>query len=133
MSWKATVRYAAPLALAVLVTACASNQVPPAKNTINEAEESLDRAQQAKAYEFSALEFTGAQRKLDQAKELANSDDEDDRLKALRLAEAAGVDARLAEAKARLAYTRSLYQEMQDTVKALRQETGLAPEGEGSP
>lgn len=133
MSWKASARYAAPVAVAVLLTACASNPVPPPKATISEAEQSIDRAQQANAYQFSALEFTQAQRRLSEAKDLANSEDKDDRLTALRLAEAASADARVAEANALLAKTRSLHQEIQQTVNAMRQETGLeAPQGEGA-
>ncbi len=104
----------------VALAGCAGSPVPPPTDQVSNASAAIERAQQAGAHEFAALEITRAQRKLDQAKAMAGSDDEDERLQARRLAEQAAVEARLAEATARLAGTRNLHQELDRTVDTLR-------------
>ncbi|SCZ57967.1 DUF4398 domain-containing protein [Thiohalomonas denitrificans] len=120
------VRTATAVAAGLLLTACASTSIPPPTNAVGDAEQALNQAQQAQASQLAAFEFTKAQRKLNQARKLARSDSETERLNARRLAEQAAVDARLAEARARLADTQNRYEQMQDTVESLRQETGLS-------
>ncbi len=133
MSGKILTRTAIAALAGLLLTACATTPVPEATDAIANAEQALDRAQQAQAYDFAAFEFTKAQRKLNQAKDLARSDEKDQRRNALRLAEQSAVDARLAESKARLGSTRETYQEIEETVESLRQETGVTNgNGEGT-
>lgn len=115
----------------LMLSACATTRVPPPDDAIANAEQAIDRAQQAGAYEFAAFEFTKAQRKLDRARELVAEDGADADRDALRLARQAAADARLAEARARLASTRGTYQQMQQTIRALRQETGITNGQEG--
>ncbi|WP_303905695.1 DUF4398 domain-containing protein [Thiohalomonas denitrificans] len=119
-------RTATAVAAGLLLTACASTPIPPPTNAIGDAEQALNQAQQAQASQLAAFEFTKAQRKLNQARELARSDSATERLNALRLAEQSAVDARLAEARARLADTKNTHEQLQETVEGLRQETGLS-------
>jgi hypothetical protein len=115
---------------AILAGGCASNPVPPPQDAISEAQEAIERARQANAYEFSALEMTKSERKLEQAKQRSASEDDEDRIQARRLAEQAKAEARLAEAKARLADARGVYGQAKQTVDALRQELGVRePQG----
>ena len=133
MSGKTFTRSAGAIAAGLLLTACAATRVPPPENAISDAEQEINEAQKAGASQLATFEFTKAQRKLNQSRELARSDSEDERLNAFRLAEQSAVDARLAEAQARLAGTQRTYERLESTVESLRQETGLSNgNGEGT-
>jgi uncharacterized lipoprotein YajG len=112
-----------------MLAGCASNEVKKPKNEVNTAEHAVRNARQANAYEFASFEMTAADRKLDQAQSLATSDKDSDRLRARRLAEQATLDARLAEAKARLAQAQSTKTQMTETVDVLRKEAERVPGG----
>jgi hypothetical protein len=117
-------------AVALLVLAgCARNEVSPPKNQLNTASEAMERAAQANAHQFAAFEMATADRKLLQARDLARSDDDDDRRKAARLAEQVTADARLAEARARLASAKTINEQAKETLEALRRETEAASGG----
>lgn len=118
VSWKAA---ALPLSVALLTGACAST--PPPTEEVAAAEVAVRRAEQSNASEFAALELDLARKKLQQARTIATQEDKDRYPEALRLAEQARADARLAEAKAGAATARRNEQEMQKTTKALREET----------
>ncbi|MFA7097944.1 MAG: DUF4398 domain-containing protein [Gammaproteobacteria bacterium] len=119
VSWKAAIL---SLFIALLAGACAST-TPPPTDEVAAAEVAVRRAEQSNASEFAALELDLAQKKLQQARTIATQEDEDRYPEALRLAEQARADARLAEAKASAATARRNEQEMQKTIKALREET----------
>jgi hypothetical protein len=110
--------FAALLALA----SCARNQVAPPKDQLADATRAMERAAQVNAYDFAAFDMAAADRKLVRARDLARSDEDDDRREAARLAEQVTADAHLAEAKARLAGARSINAEAKETLDALRRE-----------
>ncbi len=111
---------AAVLALA----ACAGNEVERPTDQLSDATRAMESARQANAYEFASFEMTSADRKLARARTLTNSDEDEERLEARRLAEQVTLDARLAEAKARLAQSEATKSEMSRTVDALRDQVG---------
>jgi hypothetical protein len=108
----------------LLLTACARNEVARPTNQLDAAAKAMQQAAQANAYEFASFDMAIADRKLERARELARSDEDDDRREARRLAEQVVADAQLAEAKARLEEARSINTEMSQTVEALRDKTG---------
>ena len=114
------------IAAATLISlvACAGSDVAKPTDELNTATEAMERARQANGYEFASLEMTTADRKLAEARTLANSDEDDDRLKAKRLAEQVTLDARLAEAKARLAKAEVLEEEMNRSIESLQNGNG---------
>lgn len=109
--------------LASLV-ACAGNEVAKPTDELNAATEAMERARQANGYEFASFEMATADRKLAEARTLGNSDEDADRLRAKRLAEQVTLDARLAEAKARLAKAEVLEEEMNRSIESLRDGNG---------
>jgi hypothetical protein len=119
--------FAAALALA----GCAGNEVSPPKDELADATRAMERASQVNAHEFAAFEMTSAERKLVRARDLARSDEDDDRREAARLAEQVTADARLAEAKARLADAQVVNEETKKTLEALRRQTD--PNAGGTP
>lgn len=116
-------------AAALSLVACAGQDVARPTNELDKATQAIERARQANAYEFASFEITSADRKLQRAQDLASSDDDDDRLEARRLAEQVALDARLAEAKARLAQTETLKSEITRSVDELRNGKGQVPGG----
>ncbi|MGE0079676.1 MAG: DUF4398 domain-containing protein [Thiohalomonadaceae bacterium] len=111
-------------AAALSLAACGGPDVARPSNELNMAAQAMERARQANAYEFASFEMTAADRKLQRARDLAASDEDDDRIEARRLAEQVTVDARLAEAKARLARSEKVESEMSEAVDALRNGRG---------
>jgi hypothetical protein len=113
-------------AVAVLLSlvGCATNKVSPPTDQIGDANKALERASQAHANQFAAFEMATADRKLNRARDLARSDQDEDRLEARRLAEQAALDARVAEAKSRLAEARTTNAETRKTLESLRKEIG---------
>lgn len=125
------IRLALTLLLTLSLTACARNEVSRPKDQLADATEAMERAAQVNAHEFAAFEMATAERKLLRARDLARSDDDDDRREAARLAEQVSADARFAEAQSRLAQARAINSESRETLDALREqateETGGVP------
>ena len=96
---------------------------PPPNEQLAQAEQAVALAAQSNATEFAALELRTAQDKLEQAKQAMQ---EEDYLKARRLAEAAQVDARLAESKAQSQSTVHAARELNESIETLRRETERA-------
>lgn len=111
---------AAALALtASLALACAS--LPPPTQTLAQAELAVREAEQANAREHASLELYQATEKLQTARRaMAN----EDYVIARRLAEEALVQAQLAEQKAQTARAEQTAQELEETIAALRYQTG---------
>jgi len=111
------------------VGGCAS--VPPPTDAVSEAEQAIERAEQAQAREFAAFELAQAGRKLEHAKELSTSESNKDKTRARRLAKQATVDARLAEEQGHLGRAQRTYKELKEAVENGRSErTGNeSPEG----
>ncbi|MFA7618054.1 MAG: DUF4398 domain-containing protein [Thiohalomonadaceae bacterium] len=116
----------ATVGLALALAACGGPDVARPSGQIDDATVAMERARQANAHEFAAFEMAAAERKLDRARNLADSDEDDERIEARRLAEQVTVDARLAEAKARLAQSEDVKAEMNAAVEALRDSRGGA-------
>ncbi len=111
--------HAVATAMLLLLSACATTEVPPPSDDIAAAAAAIDRARQADAGRHAAFPLAQAERKLDRAQLLAREDDEA-RLTARHLAQQSIEDARLAEEQARLAQTRSIYDDVRQTVDTLR-------------
>jgi hypothetical protein len=104
----------------LLLSACASN-TPPAAPAIAAGAVSLDTARSAGAAELSAVDLNNARMKLDRARVLAQAGNNQE---ALRLAEAADVDAQLARAKAASERSRKAVAELDASLQTLRDEMG---------
>lgn len=115
-----------PVAAALLMAACAS--FPEPKEDIGDAEAAIERAQDAKASEFAAFELEQAGRKLERAKTLSTGPSEE-KIQAMRLAQEATLDARLAEEKAKLARTSRTYEEIRRAVGGRRSDGSAGEEG----
>jgi chromosome segregation ATPase len=100
------------------LSACAT-KYPPPDTEISMARSAISQAEKAGAYEAAPVELRSAREKLNQAREALNNEDN---LKAMRLAEQAAADANLAEVKARAENSRKALQEIQDSIKALHDE-----------
>ena len=96
---------------------CSSVQPPTA--TISQAQLAIRQADQSKASQYAPLELRKAQEKIAQAEKAMRNEEY---LKARRLAEAALVDARLAESKANSEMARRNAAELQKTIESLRAE-----------
>jgi hypothetical protein len=113
----AIIRRAVPMSVCgMLVAGCAG---APSMDPVSPAETAVNRAIEAKAGEYAPLELRMAQENLDAAREAMNDEEYEE---AHRLAEAARVDARLAEAKAQSETAREEAREIQSTIDTLRQE-----------
>lgn len=104
--------------LVVVLAGCAAKAPVPDKQ-VTLATQSISQAESSGAVEFAPVELRTAREKLDQA-ELAM--DKEEYHKAKRLAEEAMVDANLAEAKARSAKSQKVVEELQDSIRVLREE-----------
>lgn len=102
-----------PIAAALLLAACAS--FPEPKDDIKDAEAAIERAQTAQAREFAAFELEQAGRKLERAKELSTGPSAE-KVQAMRLAQEATLDARLAEEKAQLGRSRQTYDDLRRAI-----------------
>jgi hypothetical protein len=108
------------------IVACASSPMPVEKLAI--AKNSIERAEQAQAAQFAQVELNAARSKLAAAQAAANHRDGE---VAARLADQADVDGQLAEATARAKQQEQLVNEMDASLRDLRNET-LRKDGAGS-
>jgi len=114
-----------PLVLFVLFVATACSSVSPPTTQIATAEAAIRQAESVGAVESAPLPMRVAREKLDEAKALVESGDNDRLSRAKRLAEDATVEAQLAEQTARTAALTKARDEAQGTIDAMRQEAGL--------
>ncbi len=111
------------------IVACAATPMPVDKLAV--AKSSVDRAEDARAAQFAQVELTAARNKLAAAQAAADKKDAD---VAARMADQADVDAQLAEFTARAKQQEQLANEMDASLRALREETLRdAPAGAGTP
>ena len=113
------------LVLFVLFIATACSSVSPPTTQIAAAEAAVEQAESMGAVEAAPLSMRVAREKLDEAKALVESGDEDHLSRAKRLAEDATVEAQLAEQTARTAALTKARDEAQATIDAMREEAGL--------
>ncbi len=105
------------LLLAAAAAGCAS--APPATDTIAVARSSIDRAEQAGAAQAAPTELSQARGKLDAAEKASR---DHDKKAALRLAQQAEADGKLAEAAAGARRSREAVAQLDASLKALRDE-----------
>jgi len=99
------------------IVACAATPMPSDKLAV--AQNSIQRAEQAQAAQFAAVELTSARNKLAAARAAADKRDAD---LAARMADQAEVDAQLAEFTARAKQQEQLVSEMDASLNDLRNE-----------
>lgn len=104
--------------LAFGIVACAS--APPPVEKLAVAKNSVERAEQAQAAQFASVELNTARNKLAAAQAAADKRDAEE---AARLADQAEVDAQLAEVTARAKQQQQLVNEMDASLRDLRNET----------
>jgi hypothetical protein len=107
------------VSLFMVVLAGCAVQAPAPEKQVTLATQSIAQAEKSGAVEFAPVELKSARDKLSQAK-LAM--DKEENLKAKRLADEAMVDANLAEAKARSAKSQKVVEELQESIRVLREE-----------
>lgn len=112
------IRNAIWCAVAFAIVACASAPMPVDKLAV--AKSSVDRAEQAQAAQFAQVELSTARNKLAAAQAAADKHDAD---VAARLADQADVDAQLAEYTARAKQQQQLVDQMDASLRDLRNET----------
>ena len=112
------IRNAIWCAVAFGIVACASAPMPVDKLAV--AKSSVDRAEQAQAAQFAQVELSTARNKLAAAQAAADKHDAD---VAARLADQADVDAQLAEYTARAKQQQQLVDQMDASLRDLRNET----------
>jgi septal ring factor EnvC (AmiA/AmiB activator) len=112
------IRNAIWCAIAFGIVACASGPMPVDKLAV--AKSSVDRAEQAQAAQFAQVELSTARNKLAAAQAAADKHDAD---VAARLADQADVDAQLAEYTARAKQQQQLVDQMDASLRDLRNET----------
>jgi septal ring factor EnvC (AmiA/AmiB activator) len=105
-------------AVAFGIVACASTPMPVDKLAV--AKSAVERAEQAQAAQFAQVELTSARNKLAAAQAAADKRDAD---VAARMADQAEVDAQLAEFTARAKQQEQLVNEMDASLRDLRNET----------
>jgi len=98
---------------------CASNEPSPAGDRFALAESTIQRAEEAGAYEHGGAELTSAREKLSQAREAAEEGEVE---MAGRLADEAQLDAELAMAMLQNAEAQAAVQELRDSIETLREE-----------
>ena len=111
-------RNAALCAIAFGIVACASAPMPIEKLAV--AKSSIDRAEQAQAAQFAQVELNAARNKFAAAQAAADKKDAE---VAGRMADQADVDAQLAEATARAKQQEQMVNEMEASLRDLRNET----------
>ncbi len=121
------IRNAAWCAVAFGIVACASTPMPTDKLAV--AKSAVDRAEQAQAAQFAQVELTTARNKLASAQAAADKHDAD---VAARMADQAEVDAQLAEATARAKQQEQLVNEMDASMRDLRNESLRNSAGAGA-
>ena len=121
------IRNAAWCAVAFGIVACASTPMPTDKLAV--AKSAVDRAEQAQAAQFAQVELTTARSKLAAAQSAADKHDGE---VASRMADQAEVDAELAEATARAKQQEQLVNEMDASMRDLRNESLRNSSGAGA-
>ena len=114
-------------AVAFGIVACASTPMPTDKLAV--AKTAVERAEQAQAAQFAQVELTTARSKLASAQAAADKHDAD---VAARMADQAEVDAQLAEATARAKQQEQLVNEMDASLRDLRNESLRNSSGTGA-
>lgn len=102
----------------LILTSCAPAMQPPASQMAL-AEEAIEEASAAGAYEYAPLELKTARDKIDQAKAAVNAEDY---VTAERLLKQAEIDAKLAEAKSTTVKSQRVVDELQKGTDLLREE-----------
>src|SRR5262249_54741934 len=120
-------RNAAWCAVAFGIVACASTPMPTDKLAV--AKTSGQPAEQAQAAQFAQVELTTARSKLAAAQAAADKHDAD---VAARMADQADVDAQLAEATARAKQQQQLVDQMEASLRDLRNESLRNSQGAGT-
>jgi septal ring factor EnvC (AmiA/AmiB activator) len=121
------IRNAIWCAIAFGIVACASSPMPVDKLAV--AKSSVERAEQAQAAQFAQVELSTARNKLAAAQAAADKHDAD---VAARLADQADVDAQLAEHTARAKQQQQLVDQMDASLRDLRNETLRNGNGSGA-
>lgn len=121
------IRNAIWCAVAFGIVACASAPMPVDKLAV--AKSSVDRAEQAQAAQYAQVELNTARNKLAAAQAAADKHDAD---VAARLADQADVDAQLAEYTSRAKQQQQLVDQMDASLRDLRNETLRNSTGNGS-
>ncbi len=114
-------RLFALLVVGAALVGCGSTK-PPSETVspvVRSAQNAAAEAEQAGANTHAPLELRTARQKVEQAEQAMRAGDTD---RALRLAEQAEVDAKLAEAKSRAAVAQSAIDEVRATIRVLREE-----------
>jgi septal ring factor EnvC (AmiA/AmiB activator) len=109
------------------IVACAATPMPVDKLAV--AKSSVERAEQAQAAQFAQVELTMARNKLAAAQAAADKSNAD---LAARMADQAEVDAQLAEFTARAKQQEQLVNEMDASMRDLRNETLRNSSGAGA-
>ena len=109
------------------IVACAATPMPVDKLAV--AKSSVDRAEQAQAAQFAQVELSAARNKLAAAQAAADKKDAET---AARMADQAEVDAQLAEFTARAKQQEQLVNEMDASLRDLREETLREKPGAGA-
>lgn len=104
--------------LLVVLAGCAAKAPAPEKQ-FTLATQSIAQAESSGAVEFAPVELKLARDKMSQAKLAV---DNEENLKAKRLADEAMVDANLAEAKARSAKSQKVVAELKESIRVLQEE-----------
>jgi hypothetical protein len=105
------------LCLLVLVSCAPAMQPPDSQMAL--ANEAVEEATSAGAYEYAPVELKAAQDKINQAEQAMQSKDN---VTAKRLLQEAEVDAKLAEAKSATAKSQKAVAELQKSIDLLRDE-----------
>jgi hypothetical protein len=116
------VRTSIAIALAIGLAACSHGDPPQAQ--LGAGTQAVVAAEQAEAMRYSPVELQVAREKLNAAR-TASADGDYDR--ARRLAEQAQVDGELAAARARVAAAEEAARTVQQDIRALRAQPGVAP------
>jgi hypothetical protein len=105
----------------VLLAGCASDPLAPT-DSVQLAEQAINKAEDERAVEYAALEMRSAREKLTLAREAVQKRTDEDTQRAERLAQEARADAEYAQAKAELAKAQAVNNELKRGVQTLEQE-----------
>jgi cobalamin biosynthesis protein CobD/CbiB len=108
------------LPVVMLLSACASVETTPIRNTIANAELAISEAERLAAHQHAPLELRLAREKVESARAAL---EQEEYQRADWLAEEALAEAQLAQAKARSIRTEMIIGELRDSVDTLEQET----------
>lgn len=110
---------AAVSTLFLFVLAGCAVKVPPPDQQLALATDAISQAESTGAYELAPVELKSARDKLSQAKAAM---EQEDNARARRLAEAALIDANLAEIKSRSAKSQKMVEELRESIRVLQEE-----------